>query len=74
MKSLLIILAGLVVTWVLTDVRSANGVFNLLMPFLCVLFAIALMIWLAFALAGKRIEEKGSPKAPDILNNNEPRE
>lgn len=67
MKTLIVILTGLITTWVFTDVRSANGVFNLLMPLLCIVFAIALLIWLAFALAGKRIENNKTTEAADIL-------
>ncbi len=67
MKSLLVILAGLIITWILTDVHSPSGIFNLLMPLLCIVFAIALLIWLAFALAGKRIESNKTTAAADIL-------
>lgn len=67
MKALMIILAGLVITWVFTDVQSAHGLFNLFMPLLCVLFAVALLIWLAFTLAGKRIERHRSSAAEEIL-------
>ncbi|HEY7885226.1 MAG TPA: hypothetical protein VIC08_09790 [Cellvibrionaceae bacterium] len=66
MKSLIIILIGLVGSWFLTDVRSDSGVFNLLMPVLCVMFAVALLIWLAFALAAKRINDRGPAELPDI--------
>lgn len=74
MKSLIVIIAGLVATWMLTDVHSSSGVFNLLMPLLCILFAIALLIWLVFALAGKRIERNKTTGAADILEGRHKRE
>ncbi|MDO3381408.1 hypothetical protein [Gilvimarinus algae] len=54
MKSLGVILAGMVVCWFLTDVRSQNGFFNLFMPLCVLLFVIAFLFWLVFALAERR--------------------
>ena len=68
MKSLIVILAGIVTTWFLTDVRSANGLFNLWMPLLCVAFVFAFLVWLVFTLARRRIDSRGQASAVDVFS------
>lgn len=67
MKSLCVIVAGLILSWVLTDVRSESGFFNLFMPLCAGLFGIALLIWLVFALAVRRTSG-AQPTAYDMLD------
>ncbi|MCP8900392.1 hypothetical protein [Gilvimarinus xylanilyticus] len=71
MKSLAVIVIGLIVSWVFTDVRSPSGFYNLFMPLCGVLFFIALMVWAAFALAAHRSGGSGNPSAYDILDSHD---
>ena len=68
MKSLAVIVIGLVVSWVFTDVRSESGFYNLFMPLCGVLFFLALMVWGVFALAAHRSGGRANPSAYDILD------
>lgn len=68
MKSLAVIVVGLIVSWVFTDVRSPSGFFNLFLPLSGVLFFLALMVWAVFALAAHRSGGSANPSAYDILD------
>ncbi|UTF58833.1 hypothetical protein [Gilvimarinus sp. DA14] len=70
MKSLCVIVAGLILSWIFTDVRSESGFFNLFMPLCVVLFALALMIWTVFALAARR-SSGAQPTAYDVLDSHD---
>ncbi|WP_020207559.1 hypothetical protein [Gilvimarinus chinensis] len=70
MRSLVIILVMLGLCWFLTDVRSENSFFNLFMPLCGVLFGLALMVWLVFALASRR-SSGPEPTAYDMLDSHD---
>lgn len=58
MKSFLIILAGLFLSWYFTDLSSDSSFQNILAPIFLFVFLIALAIWLILKAGfGKRIDD-----------------